>query len=157
MDLLDSSLPPDFKYLLIFEIDVTYQKIFQFYFYASFWFFFFQQFFSFKIFCCQQNRGANKTWKNCFETEGRMRYDNWYDDGLDIFLSVHQCCVCLVLEWGQGKNWLILSEFSELYFIFIKAFFNLDKKNLLKKTNKLKMRFLVWLFDLLGLKVCNED
>jgi hypothetical protein len=130
LDSLDSSLPPDFKYIFIFEIDVTYQKIFPFYFYASLWFFFFQQFFPFKIFCCQQNRDANKTWKNCFETEERIRYDNRYDDGLEIFLRVHQCCVCLVLEWGQGKNWLILSE---LYFTLIKRVLQFGQKVLLRK------------------------
>ena len=45
-----------------------------------------------------------ETKKNLFVTEGKITYENRNDIGLEIFLSVPQCCVCLVLEWGEGRT-----------------------------------------------------
>ncbi len=98
-----------------------------------------------------------KNMKKLIETEGRMRYDNWYDDRLEIFLSVHQWCVCLVLEWGQGKNWLINVKYNSdrivLYIdktcsaIWTKSFAEENKNKLevkFYKTQNQTSCFIVW-------------
>ncbi len=75
----------------------------------------------------------NKTWKNCFETEERIRYDNWYDDGLEIFFKCSSM-MCLLGAWMRSREeptdivWIVLYIDKTCSAIWTKSFVEENKQ-----------------------------